>query len=343
MRLLTLLLLASIPFVQAKTPDCSDDPDFVYEDSNGNTGNCDKVALEPHIRCFYDNSEGVYAFAVCGLACFCRSECSNDPDWVEKKIKGMDCDRVAIKPHVRCAYKDSKGVSAAESCRIACSNCDPNENTEPTKSPTASSSRLECSNDPYWVYKGLDVPMDCDDVAIKPHFRCAYKDSKGVSAAQACRVACSDCDPIETTEPTKSPTTSPTDEPTATPLPLCNDHHKWKYTDTENEKKFNCGAVHKDTNLCEEEGKIGNKKQKVKGKFACRIACGNDKECAIPTCVDDADWTPKKVKAGLFENCASIDKMRSKEKKKKFCAFIGSDKKTFAYEACQQCKACTEP
>eukprot|EP00588_Corethron_pennatum_P017112 CAMPEP_0194306038 /NCGR_PEP_ID=MMETSP0171-20130528/3310_1 /TAXON_ID=218684 /ORGANISM="Corethron pennatum, Strain L29A3" /LENGTH=1059 /DNA_ID=CAMNT_0039057723 /DNA_START=66 /DNA_END=3245 /DNA_ORIENTATION=+ len=145
---------------------------------------------------------------------------------------------------------------------------------------------------------------------------------------------------LPTASPTKSPTASPTTSPTASPLPTCNDHHNWKYT--ENKKKFNCGAVYKDNDLCEKKGKIGKKKQKVKGKFACRIACGNGKKCAIPTCVGDSEWIPKKVKEGVFENCASIDAMNTNKKKKRACASIGSDKKTFAYEACKQCQACAD-
>jgi len=128
--------------------------------------------------------------------------------------------------------------------------------------------------------------------------------------------------PITTSAtPTSSPTTeSPTTNPT---LSICFDNPSYKINGN---KKKNCNWVN--TKKC--------KKMNDVTKDACPIACKNNANCTLPKCWKNIDWKPKK---GNFNNCKSITKM-NKKNKKKACASIGIDKKTFGYQACSSCKKC---
>jgi len=111
---------------------------------------------------------------------------------------------------------------------------------------------------------------------------------------------------------------------------FCKDNHEWIFRG--NTKK-NCGWVHKgdSTKLCKRKNE-----DKPKAKEDCPVACGTEKECATPKCVNDDEWSPKNNK---FDDCSAIEEMDDNYKNKA-CATIGADEKTFGYEACQQCNIC---
>jgi len=92
--------------------------------------------------------------------------------------------------------------------------------------------------------------------------------------------------------------------------PLCKDNNEWKF---KGKNKRNCGWVHKGNSnkLCKKKNK-----KKPKAKEDCPIACGNDKDCTIPKCLKDDEWSPNNEN---FVDCSAIEPMSEKNKKKILC------------------------
>lgn len=63
----------------------------------------------------------------------------------------------------------------------------------PTDAVADDPNPFACADDPTWCYGDCD-PNDCNYVAAKPK-RCKATDTEGVSALQACPVACGTCNP----------------------------------------------------------------------------------------------------------------------------------------------------
>jgi len=135
-----------------------------------------------------------------------------------------------------------------------------------------------------------------------------------------------------TPAPEASSTPAPVSSPVASPTPnqpSCSDASKWK---VKRGKGKGCGWVYMNANV----KRCNTKSKRKKAKFACPIACRNEKNCEIPQCLNDSEWEPN---SGSFNNCGSLSNMKGK-RKKKACAEIGTDKETFGYEACRQCGRC---
>ena len=92
----------------------------------------------------------------------------------------------------------------------------PSPPSSPPPTPTPPTSG--CDNDPSWSGK-FSLAHTCDYVALNPETRCSFKNSKGVTANDACPGACNTS--CSTPPATLSPVASPpvdTSSPVASPV-----------------------------------------------------------------------------------------------------------------------------
>jgi len=110
---------------------------------------------------------------------------------------------------------------------------------------------------------------------------------------------------------------------------MCHDDATW--FSKRGKKRRKCTWVRFNTKRCKKKNRKG-----ILAKDACPIACKNEEACTIPQCLNNTEWEPKH---GKFDNCSSIKGMNA-TKKRRACSDLGSDGKTFAYEACNECGVC---
>ena len=136
------------PPTSETTSSCFDDPD--WHGKFNTEHNCAYIALEPTLRCGWQDSTGFLAEDACPVACdnctdddptttppptasptapptapptpATTSSCIDDPDWRGKFDSKHDCAYVSNNA-ARCSWEDSNGVKAVDACKVACDSC----------------------------------------------------------------------------------------------------------------------------------------------------------------------------------------------------------------------------
>jgi len=151
--------------------------------------------------------------------------CEDDADWQGKHSAEHTCAYVSLIPDFRCTWEDSNGILAEDACPVACGTCSTNSpvttpvspptvppttapvspptvppttapvsppTTPPTTTFTAPPTVTECLDDTDW-HGQYDPYHDCIFISQNPDARCRWVDSDGVSAMDACKLACGTC------------------------------------------------------------------------------------------------------------------------------------------------------
>jgi len=100
----------------------------------------------------------------------------------------------------------------------------PTGSPKPTVSPappTPSAPTIGCSDDQEWVGK-FSIDHNCEYVGMIPDNRCGWENSEGITAFEACKLSCNNCEDTAEPKPTPSPvppTPNPPTPPTPTDIP----------------------------------------------------------------------------------------------------------------------------
>jgi len=140
-----------------------------------------------------------------------KESCFDDPSWSGKFNTAHTCSFVSQNPTQRCNWENVEGVKAGEACKVACGACSSNNpgpvpgepqptTPEPTSAPSLRGTSANdtgdkdepCLDDPEWRGKFNDVHT-CSFVSQYPTQRCNWEGKEGVTAGEACKVACGTC------------------------------------------------------------------------------------------------------------------------------------------------------